>query len=76
MTKSAGYARLLSKGMEEWAAFDRKFDPEEDYMLLFEDGSHAVYLPGQEEDFELEKYKTELGKDYKKIYNNVPMHNS
>ena len=67
VTKSAGYARILSKGMEKWAAFDRKFDPEEDYMLLFEDGSHAVYLPGQEEDFELEKYKTELGKDYKRI---------
>ena len=29
-------------------------------MLLFEDGSHAVYLPGQEEDFQLEKKKTEL----------------
>ena len=67
VVKSAGYARILSKGMEKWAAFDRKFDPEEDYVLLFEDGSHAVYLPGQEEDFQLEKYKTELGKDYKRI---------
>ena len=67
VVKSAGYARILSKGMEKWAAFDRQFDPEEDYVLLFEDGSHAVYLPGQEEDFQLEKYKTELGKDYKRI---------
>ena len=67
VVKSAGYARILSKGMEKWAAFDRKFDPEEDHVLLFEDGSHAVCLPGQEEDFQLEKYKTELGKDYKRI---------
>ena len=47
VAESAGYARILSKGMEKWAAFDRKFDPEEDrYVLLFKDGSHAVYLPG------------------------------
>lgn len=65
--KSASYTRILSKGIEKWIAFDRKFDPEEDYVLLFEDGSHAICLPGQEEDFQLEKYKTELGKDYKRI---------
>ena len=28
---------------------------------------HAVYLPGQEDDLQLEKYKTVLGKDYKRI---------
>ena len=67
VAKSAGYARILNKGMEKWAAFDKKFDPEEDYVLLFEGGSHAVYLPGQEDDFLLEKYKTVLGKDYKRI---------
>ena len=67
VAKSAGYARIPSIGIEKWDAFDRKFDPEEDYVLLFEDGSHAVYLLGQEEDFQLEKYKTELGKDYKRI---------
>lgn len=65
--KSASYARILSKGIAKWVAFDRKFDPEEDYVLLFEDGSHAICLPGQQEDFQLEKYKTELGKDYKRI---------
>ena len=65
--KSAGYARIMSKGIEKWQAFDRKFDPEEDYVLLYEDGSHALSLPGQEEDLQLEKYKTELGKDYKRI---------
>ena len=66
--KSASYARILSKGIEKWVAFDRKFDGEEDYLVLYEDGSHALYLPGQEgEDFELEKYKNELGRDYKRI---------
>ena len=65
--KSASYARILGRGIEKWAAFDRKFDGEEDYVVLYEDGSHALCLPGQEEDFQLEKYKTELGKDYKRI---------
>ena len=65
--KTAGYARVLSKGIDKWAAFDRKFDPEEDYFVLYEDGSHALSLPGQEDDFELEKYKNELGKDYRRI---------
>ena len=67
MPKSAGYAKILSKGIEKWQAFDRKFDHEEDYFFLFEDGSHAMCLPGQEEDFQLEKYRTELGTDYKRI---------
>ena len=30
--KSASYARILSKGIEKWVAFDRKFDGEEDYL--------------------------------------------
>lgn len=61
--KSAGYSKILSKGIEKWQAFDRKFDHEEGYFPLFEDGSHTICLPGQEEDFQLEKYKTELGRD-------------
>jgi len=65
--KSSSYARIISKGIEKWQAFDRKFDPEEDYVLLYEDGSHALCLPGQEEDFQLEKYKTELGRDYREL---------
>ena len=65
--KSAHYARILNQGIEKWVAFDRKFDGEEDYVLLYEDGSHALCLPGQEEEFELEKYKTELVRDYKRV---------
>ena len=65
--KSAHYARILSQGIEKWVAFDKKFDGEEDYVLLYEDGSHALCLPGQEQEFELEKYKTELGRDYKRV---------
>ena len=65
--KSASYARILSQGIDKWVAFDRKFDGEEDYVVLYEDGSHAIFLPGQEDDFRLETYKTELGRDFKRI---------
>jgi len=41
-------------------------DPEKDYVFLFEDKSFATYFSGQN-DFQLEKHKTELGKDYKRI---------
>ena len=51
--KSASYARILSQGIDKWVAFDRKFDGEEDYVVLYEDGSHAIFLPGQEDDFRL-----------------------
>ena len=58
--KTAGYARILSQGIEKSMAFDGKFD------LLYEDGSHTLSLPGQD-DFELDKYKCELGRDYTRI---------
>ena len=34
VAKSAGYARLLSKGIEKWNAFDQKFDPEENCVVV------------------------------------------
>ena len=33
--KAAGCAKILSKGIEKWQAFDRKFDHEEDYFVLY-----------------------------------------
>jgi len=47
-------------------AFDRKFDGEKDYLLLCGIGSHTFSLTGQD-DFELEKYKCELGRGYMRI---------
>ena len=39
------------------------------YHLLYEDGSHAIWVPGTErkEKFTLKRYKEEIGKDYKRI---------
>ena len=44
--KTADYARILSQGIEKWVAFNRKFDGEEHFLLLYEGGSCALSLPG------------------------------
>ena len=39
------------------------------YHLLYQDGSHAIWVPGTErkEKFTLKRYKEEIGKDYERI---------
>ena len=44
--KSASYAVILEKAKEKYKAFDRKFDSENKYVLLYEDGSQAQFMPG------------------------------
>ena len=66
--RNATYAHILQKGVEKWKMFDRNFNSEEKYVLLYEDGSCAQFMPGSfKYFFELEKYKTELGKEFKRI---------
>ena len=66
--RNATYALILERAVEKWTAFDRKFNSEDSYALIYEDGSHARFLPGSSKHFfDLEMYKTELGKDFKRI---------
>ena len=65
--RNASYALILERAVEKWTAFDRKFNSEDSYALVYDDGSHAQFLPGSANFFDLEKYKTELGKDFKRI---------
>ena len=65
--KSATCKLILQKAIEKMAAFDRSFDADEKYDLLYEDGSTALFMPGTKDFFELEKYRFELGRDYKRI---------
>lgn len=68
LSRNATYAQILEKGVEKWKVFDRKFNGEDSYALLYEDGSYARFMPGSFKDFfNLEKYKAELGKDFKRI---------
>mgnify|MGYP002803637305 CR=1 FL=1 len=48
--------------------FDRNFNSEEKYVLLYEDWSCAQFMPGSfKYFFEHEKYRTELRKEFKQI---------
>ncbi len=65
--RNAPYALILERAVEKWTAFDRKFNSEDSYALVYDDGSHAQFLPGLANFFDLEKYKMELDKDFKRI---------
>ena len=66
--RNATYALILERAVEKWTAFDRKFNSEDSYALVYDDGSHAQFLPGSSKHFfDLEKYKTDIGKDFKRI---------
>ena len=62
-------AVLLQKAIKKWKAyFSNCYDNNEDYILLLEDYKEAMFLPGSNmEFFTLERYREELGKDYKRI---------
>ena len=62
-------ALLLQKALEKWKAyFSNCYDENEDYILLLEDYKEAMFLPGStKEFFTLQRYREELGKDFKRI---------
>ena len=45
--KTASYAIILEKAKEKYKAIDRKFEYKDSYMLLYEDGSAAQFMPGK-----------------------------
>lgn len=64
----APYADVRSKGIEKWKAYhSNKFDEDEEYSLVYQDGQEAIFLPGTKECFTAKRYKGEIGKDYKRI---------
>ncbi|KAL9986031.1 hypothetical protein ACROYT_G000087 [Oculina patagonica] len=62
-------AVLLNKALEKWKAyFSNCYDGGEDYVLLLEDFKEATFLPGSSKEFfTLDRYREELGKDFKRI---------
>ena len=58
----------LEKSVEKHAPHDRNFDRYESYALLYPDGTEVLILPGdQTQLFQLDKYKEDIGKSYKRI---------
>ena len=39
----------------------------QEHVLVYEDGSHAQLMPGNKDFFQLDNYKAEVGKDFKRI---------
>ena len=67
---SVDYVTLLRLAKEKWKIFSSNtYDEYQVYHLLYEDGSHAIWVPGtdRKEKFTLKRYKEEIGKDYKRI---------
>ena len=62
-------AVLLQKALDKWKAyFSNCYDNQEDYVLFLEDYKEAMFLPGStKEFFTLDRYREELGKDFKRI---------
>ncbi|XP_046843340.1 uncharacterized protein LOC124437408 [Xenia sp. Carnegie-2017] len=65
--KTSNYRSILDKAVEKYKAFDRKFDDTQEHILVYEDGSHAQLMPGTKDFFQLDNYKVEIGKDFKRI---------
>ena len=66
--RSATYSMILEQAIKKNKAFDRNFNDEADHVLLYDDGSSAQFMPGGCRNFfELDDYKRELGKDFKRI---------
>ena len=69
--RNANYKLILDKAVNKLKAhFSRQIDFWKDttsFVLCYEDGSQAQFLPGTSNFFELTKYKEELGKDFKRI---------
>ena len=69
VSNKAPYTVISSKAIEKWKAYQSQLyvEEEEEYMLVFEDGKEAQFLPGTVEFFNLLRYHEEIGKDYKRI---------
>lgn len=64
----APYCEIRDNAIKKWKSYHSDYFQEgAEYLLLFEDGQCAQFLPGTTEFLTLKKYKEEIGKDYKGI---------
>ena len=66
--KCSTYANILETAIHKWSAYYSNFMQNKEYVLLYEDGNRARFMPGgTKEFFNLSKYKEEIGRDYRRI---------
>ena len=62
------HTHILSKAVKKWKAYHSDlYIEDEEYLLVFESGKQAQFIPGTVEFFTLSRYQEEIGKDYKRI---------
>ena len=62
------YATIRKKAIEKWKNYHRDlYDEDKEYLLTYEDGNEARFLPGTHSFFYLKSYREEIGKDYRRI---------
>jgi len=50
--KDATHKEILEGGLSKWKIFNKAMiEDDENYMLLYDDGSEALFIPGQTQDF-------------------------
>ena len=68
-SNKVNYKTLCNKAVEKWKAFySHLYAESNEYVLLYENGEEALFLPGSKKEFfSLERYQQELGKDFNRI---------
>lgn len=64
---SDGYSQILSLAINKWKLYCPEAYENKLYTLCYENGVEAILMPGDEEPFNLKKYKLEIGKEYRRI---------
>ena len=68
ISHSASYNQLKEKAVRKFIDFHKNIvNDDEDYEIAFEHGEIAKKIPGTTEPFRLNRYKEELGREYKNI---------
>jgi len=69
VSNKINYKTLCNKAVEKWKAFySHLYVESNEYVLLYENGEEALFLPGSKKEFfSLERYQQELEKDFNRI---------
>ena len=62
-----GHIKARDKALKKWEDYDRHFDRDCSYVLVFQDRKLATEIPGSTEELMSRKCKEGLGKSYSRI---------
>ena len=65
--ENASVSLILSTAVKKYGDFEKSFNKDREYVLLYPDDSEVITVPGTTELFTLGQYKRALGKPYSRI---------